>query len=100
MIQKFKANYNNDKMAKVLTAAVSKADLAELFENTYVLDIREYGPVNDEEFKRRFYLGGHLNAAGYLLYGKIICSYIDYIIRHNFEDFAQVGFIGTPYKYI
>lgn len=74
-------------------------DLAELFENTYVLDIREYGPINDDEFKKRFYLGGHLNAAGYLLYGKIICSYIDYIIRHDFEAFKQIGFVGTPYKF-
>jgi len=24
-------------------------------------------------------------------------SYIDYIIRHNPDDFSQIGFIGTPY---
>lgn len=30
----------------------------------------------------------------------MITSYIDYTVRHNFEDFSQVGFIGTPYKYL
>ncbi len=71
---------------------------ADLFSNTYVVDLREYAPVNDEEFCRRFYLGGHLNAAGYLLYAKLIASYIDYIIRHNFEDFSQIGFVGYDFQ--
>jgi len=68
--------------------------LAEIFEFTYILDFRRYAPVYDEEFKKHFYLGGHLNAMGYQLTAKMVMSYIDYIIRHNTEDFAQVGFIG------
>jgi hypothetical protein len=35
---------------------------------------------------------------GYLLTGKMISSYIDWIIRSSPKDFKQVGFIGTPYK--
>ena len=31
---------------------------------------------------------------GYLLTGKMVSSYIDYIVRNNMEDFAQLGFIG------
>lgn len=80
------------------TLADAMSDLAysfaNLFSNTYIIDLREYVPVNDEEFCRRFYLGGHLNAAGYLLYAKFIVSYIDYIVRHNFEDFSKIGFVG------
>ena len=71
--------------------------LAEKFDYTYVLDLRRYAPEYDEEFKRRFYLGGHMNPAGYLLTAKMVASYIDYIIRQHPEDFSQVGFIGTPF---
>ena len=74
-------------------------EMAELFPNTYVIDWRKYGPVCDEEFRKRFFVGGHMNAAGYLMTAKIISSYIDYIIRHDFEAFSQIGFVGTPYKY-
>ena len=69
-------------------------ELAEFFDRTYVMDIYTYAPVYDDKFKEQFYLGGHMNAAGYVLTAKIVESYIDYIIRHNQKDFAQVGFIG------
>lgn len=74
-------------------------DLAKFFDNTYVIDLEKYGPVYDEDFRRRFYLGDHLNAAGYILTAKLIESYIDYIVRHNLEDFAQAGFIGKDLYY-
>ena len=73
-------------------------DFADYFDNTYVLDIRKYGPVYDAEFRRRFFLGSHMNACGYLLTARIVASYIDYIIRHNYRDFSQVSFIGKPMK--
>ncbi len=72
-------------------------DMAEAFRNTYVIDLREYAPVYDEEFRRRFYLRGHLNPMGYKLTADMIMSYIDYIIRHNMSDFAQSGLIGTQF---
>ena len=80
--------------------AICKAlyDLADTFPNCYVIDLYKYSPTQDEEFKRHFYMGGHMNPAGYALAAKIIASYIDYIIRQNPEDFYQVGFIGTSYK--
>ena len=71
-------------------------ELAQLFSFTYVLDFEKYAPVYDAQFRRNFYLGGHLNPAGYLLTAKMTASYIDYIIRNNPRDFAQVCFIGTP----
>ncbi len=72
--------------------------LVEIFDNSYLIDLYEYAPIYDEEFGRFFKLGGHLNPMGYLLTGKMISSYIDWIIRSNPKDFKQVGFIGTPYK--
>ncbi len=68
---------------------------AEKFDNTYVLDFNEFAPVYDEEFKKNFYLLGHLNPMGYVLTAKMVSSYIDYIIRKNPDDFKEVGFIGT-----
>ena len=71
--------------------------LAEMFDNCYVLDFRKYAPVYDEEFRKNFFLGGHMNASGYRLTALMVESYIDYIIRNNPEDFSQAGFIGTPF---
>ncbi len=70
-------------------------ELAEFFDRTYVIDLYTYAPVYDDNFKEKYYLGGHMNAAGYVLTAKMLESYIDYIIRKNPRDFAQVGFIGT-----
>lgn len=72
-------------------------ELAELFDYTYVIDLKEYGPVYDGEFKKNFFLGGHMSATGYLLTARMFASYIDYIIRHNPEDFTQIGFVGTDF---
>lgn len=81
-----------DELAEGIRKLVAKIS------NAYVIDLRKYGPVHDEKFNAAFRLG-HMTPAGYLLMSKLIMSYIDYIIRNNFEDFNQVGFIGTPYKY-
>ena len=75
-------------------------EMAEYFENTYVLDFYKYGPVHDDDFRKNFYMGGHLNPMGYTVAAHMVASYIDFIIRHNFEDFKEVGFIGTDLKYI
>jgi len=69
-------------------------DFAKLFENAYVINLYDYAPVYDEAFRRRFYLHGHLNPMGYVLTAQMTASYIDYIIRHNPDDFREVGFIG------
>lgn len=70
-------------------------ELAEYFDNCYVIDLYKYGPVYDDEFKKRFYLYGHMNASGYVFSANMIDSYIDYIIRKNPEDFKYVPYIGT-----
>lgn len=72
--------------------------IAELFEYTYVLDMRKYSPPHDEDFRKMFYMGDHLNAAGYRFAATMVASYIDYIIRHNPDDFRQIAFVGTEYR--
>ena len=73
--------------------------LAEHFENAYVIDLHQYGPLYDNEFKEKYYLHGHMNPMGYILTANLIDSYIDYIVRTNPKDFATVGFIGTGIQY-
>jgi len=73
-------------------------ELADCFDNTYIIDLYTYGPVYDEEFRKRFYLYGHMNPSGYILTANMIDAYIDYIIRKNPEDFARVPYIGTDLK--
>lgn len=68
--------------------------VAEVFENCYVMDFTTYAPVIDDLQREKFWLHGHLNPCGYILSAKQIMSYMDYIIRHNIEDFSYVGFIG------
>lgn len=70
-------------------------EIAALFPNTYVIDLFHCAPVYDDAFKRRFFLSGHMNPAGYVLTAQMIASYIDWIIRQDMEAFADVGFIGT-----
>ncbi|MBQ8404779.1 MAG: SGNH/GDSL hydrolase family protein [Clostridia bacterium] len=91
---------NNRPELQVLKDAHARLmyDFAEYFNNSYVIDLKKYGPVYDEAFKEKFYLHGHMNPAGYALTAKMVVSYIDYIIRHNFKDFSEIGLVGTPHK--
>ena len=70
---------------------------ADAFEYTYVIDLYKYAPIYDDEFRKNFFLGGHMNAMGYLQTARFVMSYMDYIIRHNMEDFVQIGFVGTEF---
>lgn len=70
--------------------------MADLFDNTYVIDLYRYAPIYDKEFFDNFFLEGHMSPTGYLLSAKMIASYIDYIIRNNPNNFKYIGFINTP----
>lgn len=67
------------------------------FENCYVMDLFQYAPPFDQVFQDNFLLHRHGTPTGYLLAAKMIMSYMDYIIRHNMEDFKMVGFIGREH---
>jgi lysophospholipase L1-like esterase len=73
-------------------------ELTRFFSSTYLIDLYNYAPIYDADFKEKFFLG-HMTATGYILTARMIESYIDYIIRKNPKDFNQVGFIGTDLYY-
>ena len=86
--------------SKVLTNNVI-SDMCNIFDNTYLIDLQKY--VTDTQYvssyKDVFVTGAfHLNTVGYQKVAWDIMSYIDYIVRHNLEDFANVAFIGTDYE--
>ena len=89
---------NETQMAKGDAHQKLLYDFAAYFSNSYVLDLRTYAPEYDADFRKQFFLGGHMSPAGYALTAKMFLSYIDWIIRHNMQDFKQVGFIGTGLK--
>ncbi len=69
--------------------------LAKFFDRTYVIDLFRYAVPYDAEFCRNFFMDGHMDAVGYQLTAKMMASYIDYIIRHNLQDFKTIGFVNT-----
>lgn len=69
-------------------------DIAARYKNCYVIDLFTHMPPNAGDYRTTFYLGGHLNPVGYRFTAQVVMTYIDYIIRHNMEDFLQVPFIG------
>jgi lysophospholipase L1-like esterase len=86
-----------EKDIKVNAHAELLHSLTDVFDYTYVLDFAKYGPVYDDEFKKKFYLGGHMNPAGYILTARMTAAYIDYYIRHDMAGFAQIPFIGEDF---
>ena len=52
------------------------------------------------KISENFFMGGHMNASGYILTAKMVMSYIDYIIRHNHDNFVQVPFLDKPFYHI
>lgn len=71
--------------------------IAEFFDNTYVIDLRKEAPFQDKEYKKLFMLGGHRNPCGYMVMARMLMTYINYLIRHNMDDFKQVPFIGKDF---
>lgn len=91
-------DYSSDKPGKNERMAEYRVLLHKICENykdCYLIDLFTYGPKYDDAFKEKFFLYGHMNAQGYIFTANMIDSYIDYIIRHNPEDFRRVPYIGT-----
>ena len=87
------------KIAALKEIADKLHDLAKLFDNTYVIDLYRYAPAFDNKFREKFFLHGHMNPSGYIFFASLVDSYIDYIIRHNPEDFRTVGLINSGISY-
>ncbi len=93
--QPYASDRDADRTEKSANMRSAIFELAEFFDNCYVIDLFEYGPDYNPQFRKAFFLNGHMNPMGYIFTAKIMLSYIDYIIRHNSDDFKYVGFIGT-----
>lgn len=78
------ANEHRESHAKLLH------EFAAIVPNCFVLDFHKYVTF-DEQFRKDYYLNGHMNPCGYLLTAKMIMSYIDYIVRRNPSRFELVG---------
>lgn len=92
--------YRSEQMqAKTVQVAEALNALAERTENAYIIDLFKYAPVFDADVRDRYFLYGHMSPAGYLMFAQLVDSYIDYIVRHNYRDFKQVGFIGSGIAY-
>ena len=90
---------NPDRHEKSVKCAEILYALAERFDNAYVIDLFKYAPAWDENFRAKFNMYGHLTPSGYIFTAQMVDSYIDYIVRHNPDDFKTVGFIGTNIQY-
>lgn len=75
------------------------ADMVNHFNFVYYLDLYQYESAYDSEFQKMYFNGFHENALGYARTAWVISSYVDWYIRHNYEEFREVGFIGTDYHY-
>ncbi len=89
----------DERNARRLSLQKAIYELAEHFSDCYIIDLMKYSIPHDELYRENFNLLGHLNPMGYLLSAKIMCSYIDYIIRHNMKDFKFVGLMGVDHTY-
>lgn len=79
-------------------------DCVAAFDNCYYIDLATYGPQymqsgESSEFRNRYFIGGHMNALGYQHTCYTMATYIDWIIRKNIADFADVQYIGTNHSW-
>ncbi len=68
--------------------------LADYF-GAYVIDLYRYAPAHEGAFVDQFYLHSHMSPTGYRVAAEQMASYMDYIIRHHYADFKNVGFINN-----
>lgn len=72
--------------------------ITEMFDKSYLIDLETYAvDYKSEQFRKRYYMNGHMNAAGYQYTAYLMNTYIDWIIRNNWDDFIDVSLIGTNY---
>jgi len=70
--------------------------LPQKFDNVYVIDMFRTAPVYDDKFGQKYFLHGHLSAAGYLWTAQYLTKEISKIIENNPQDFKDVPLIGCP----
>lgn len=75
------------------------SDICNYFENCYLIDLYTYAHEPHWNVPNIYKTGVyHKNTLGYQKMAWDVMSYIDYIIRHNMEEFIDVQFIGTDLR--
>ena len=65
----------------------------------YLIDYAAYGMKISEAQSKGMYRHAHFVGTGYQYMTYEICTYIDWIIRHNMEDFKDIAFVQTDAEY-
>lgn len=68
-----------------------------IFDNVFLIDRWVYCPKYAGDFRKNYYMNGHLNPAGYQWEAYMFATYIDWIIRKNYDKFIDCALIGTNY---
>jgi len=69
--------------------------MADVFENVFVIDLEKYAPdYTAKEFKERYFMMGHMNAAGYQWTAWMFMTYIDWIIENNMAAFSKIALMN------
>lgn len=71
--------------------------IAKILPDCYVIDLYHNAPEYDSEFRKKYYIGGHMNAMGYKLTSIYLMTAIHQIIDSNPEEFKDVPYIGSAY---
>lgn len=73
-------------------------DLASANKYVYVVDMFRDAPVYDEAFREKYFLNGHMSAAGYLWTAMYLNGAIGKIIEDNPQDFRDIALVGTSWS--
>ena len=74
--------------------------ISEVMQNCYVIDLNEYAPLYDCDFKTKNYYNGHMNPSGYMLTAEYLISGVHSIVATYPREFNDVALIGTEYHYL
>ena len=74
--------------------------IAGRLDNCYVMDFYICAPEYDDQFREKYFSGGHMNAMGYLLTAHYIMTFVDLIIRNNPDEFKYISFAGVEYRLV
>lgn len=66
----------------------------------YLIDYATYGMTEEQAQNKGMFRGSHYVGTGYQYMTYEICTYIDWIIKHNMEDFKDIAFVQTDAEYV
>ncbi|MBQ7552928.1 MAG: hypothetical protein IJT46_01025 [Bacteroidaceae bacterium] len=64
-----------------------------------MIDCAQYGKSFTELTQNGMARSAHCVPSGYLYMAYEVCTYIDWIIRHNMDDFMDIAFVRKAVEY-